>query len=184
MLYYLGMPLSPISAKPLAAETNTETLVAPVETPVVEAAPTVETAPATGPDVYVEGEPLPPGVLASPEQTPEPAAASAKREIAPPAPIPEDPAQKAIEQKLETGVGAGAFASLEPLAQEAFRVRGEQTAITIRALLTAPNMDAKVVKGLSDTIHAWLALVPGVNPAWLEQATWATVGNLMELRES
>lgn len=147
-----------------------------------EQAPVVETK--TGPDIYVEGEPLPPGVLASAKETaPETATAAPQQETVAPAPVSEDPAQKAIESKMETGVEE-AFGALEPLAQQAFLARGQEAAFAVRNLLTAPTLDAKTVKGLTDTVRGWLALLPGASPVWLEQQTWATVGSLMEIRGS
>lgn len=147
-----------------------------------EQAPVVETK--TEPDVYVEGEPLPPGVLPSAKENAlEATTAAPQRETVAPAPVPEDPAQKAIESKLEAGVEE-AFGALEPLAQQAFLARGQETALAVRSLLAAPTLDAKVVKGLADTVHGWLALLPGASPVWLEQQTWATVGSLMEIRGS
>lgn len=148
-----------------------------------EQAPAIETK--TGqPEVYVEGEPLPPGALqVTPEFANEQAAAAPRQETVAPAPVPDDPVQKAIEKKLETGVEE-AFGALEPLAQQAFLVRGQETALAVRNLLAAPKLDAKVVKVLAETVHSWLALLPGASNAWLEQQTWATVENLMEVRGS
>lgn len=154
----------------------------PFEVAPQEQAPTPEKA-TTQSEVYVEGEPLPAGVLASPKRAQEPAAAAEKRETAPPAPIPEDPVQKAIERKLEAGVGE-AFESLDPLAREVFRVRGEETGVAVRTLLAAPTLDTKTIEKLSHAVNTWLALLPAASPAWLEQETRAKVTNLLDVRGS
>lgn len=169
---------------PLAPNDQVEQVATPesVEIP-QEQAPAVETK-TQQPDVYVEGEPLPPGVLPPAKETaPEVAATAPRQETVAPAPVPPDPAQKAIESTLEAGVEE-AFDALEPLAQQVFLARGQEAALAVRNLLAAPTLDAKAVKGLTDTIHGWLALLPGASPAWLEQQTWATVGSLMEIRGS
>lgn len=173
---------------PLTPNDQTEQVATPAPVEVARITPpeqpsAIETTP-TQPEVYVEGEPLPPDALPPVTETiQEPIAATPREETVAPAPVPEDPAQKAIEKKLESGVEE-AFGALDPLAQHAFLARGQETALMVRNLLAAPKLDAKGMKGLADTIHNWLALLPGVSPAWLEQQTWATVGNLMEIRGS
>lgn len=156
--------------------------ITPETTAPQEPAPAVEIK--TGqPDVYVEGEPLPAGVLPSAKEAAPDAAAAPRQEAAALAPAPGDPAQKAIESILEAGVGE-AFGALEPLAQQAFLARGQEAAVAVRGFLTAPKFDAKAVKGTADTVRSWLSLLPDVSPAWLEQQMWATVENLTEVRGS
>lgn len=131
-------------------------------------------------EVYVEGEPLPPGVLPPRQET-----------AAPPAPaqetrpalveIPHDPIQRTIEKKLEAGVDE-AFAALEPLAQEAFKVRGENTGAAVRALLSAPTLGPKQVREIFDSVHRWLSLLPNTNPWWVEQEAKAKTGALVRVR--
>ncbi|MEK7532300.1 MAG: hypothetical protein AAB579_01700, partial [Patescibacteria group bacterium] len=166
------------------SETTIETPPAPVETPVLEAAPEAtplsETASEKGKEVYVDGEPLPHGVLPPPQETPAAVPVEATRPAL--VEIPQDPIQHAIEKKLEAGVGE-AFAALEPLAQEVFKVEGEHTGAAVRALLAARTLGPQQVKGIFVSVHRWLSLLPDTNPWWIEQEAHAKMGALVRVRE-
>ncbi len=153
-----------------------------VETPVLEVAPTPETAAPSveHKEVFVDNEPLPPGVLPPPQETlaPAPPVQETRPALVE---IPRDPIQLTIEKKLEAGVGE-AFAALEPLAQEAFKGEGENTGAAVRALLSAPTFGSKQVKGIFDSVHRWLSLLPSTNPWWVEQLAHAKMGALVRVR--
>lgn len=180
MLYYSSMPLSLQPVEPQNTKAIAETQATPVEAPILEVAETPETAPEKGQEVYVEGEPLPPGALPPPQETAAPQALTRETHPAP-VEIPKDPIQLIIEKKLETGV-AEAFSELEPLAQEAFKVEGENTGAAVRALLSAPKFDAKQVKRIFDLVRKWLSLLPNTNPWWVEQWAKAKTGALVRVR--
>lgn len=131
-------------------------------------------------EVYVEGEPLPPSALPPRQETAAPQALA--RETRPASiEISKDQIQLTIEKKLEMGV-AEAFSALEPLAQEAFKVEGENTGTAVRALLSAPKFNAKQVKKLFDLVHRWLSLLPNTHPWWVEQEAKAKTGALVRVR--
>lgn len=174
------MPLSSQPVEPQTTKINIETSAAPVETPILEVAGTPETTLEKGQEVYVEGEPLPPGVLPPAQETSVPQAPAQETRPAL-VEIPQDPVQLVIEKKLEAGVGE-AFSALEPLAQEAFKVEGENIGATVRALLSAPKLGPKQVKEIFDSVHRWLSLLPGTNPWWVEQEAKAKTGALVRVR--
>ncbi len=171
----LSSQLSSQPAEPQTTETNIETPTAPVEAPVLEAAPQSETAPATGQEVYVEGEPLP---------APAPVA-EIKQEAPPPTParaalveIPKDPAQEKIDKIFEANI-ADAFGELQPLQQEAFRVAAETAAASVRALLSAPKLEPAKIR---ESVAGILRLLPETNPWWVEYEAMLKTQALLELR--
>jgi len=173
----LSSQLSSQPAEPQTTETNIETPTAPVEAPVLEAAPQSETAPATGQEVYVEGEPLPaPAPVAEIKQE----ALAVSSAPARPAlvEIPKDPIQKKIDDIFERNV-ADAFGELQPLQQEAFRVAAETAAASVRALLSAPKLEPAKIR---ESVAGILRLLPETNPWWVEYEAMLKTQALLELR--
>lgn len=177
MLYYLNMPLSPLPAEPQTTEASIETPAAPIETPVLEAVPTIETAPIKEREVYVEGEPLPTQApeavskLEAPSPAPTPVRAA-------PVEIPKDPIQKKIDDIFERNV-ADAFGELQPLQQEAFRVAAETAAASVHALLSAPKLEPTKIRAV---VAGILQLLPETNPWWVEQEAALKTEALVALR--
>ncbi|MFH1405047.1 MAG: hypothetical protein ABIH21_03035 [Patescibacteria group bacterium] len=58
------------------------------------------------------------------------------------------------------------FLQMTPQEQEEFKIKGEQTASTIRELVTKTKLNTKKIFHL---IKSWLKLIPGVNRFFLEQ---------------
>lgn len=113
----------------------------------LEAAPHKETA--TGPEDTLPGRRSPP----------------LPRRAAPAIPQVRDEVTLKIERLLEDGVG-DAYARLSPIAREEFKLKGEETARTIRDLLKSTRLKVKKIFRL---IMEWLQLLPGVNRFFLEQ---------------
>ena len=70
-----------------------------------------------------------------------------------------------IEKIMEDGV-ADAFSRLSPVAREEFKLKGEETARSIRVLLQATHVK---VKKIFQLILEWLRMLPGINKFFLEQ---------------
>lgn len=58
------------------------------------------------------------------------------------------------------------FATLSPIAQQEFKIKGEETAFKIRELLKSSHVK---VKNIFELIISWLKILPGVNKFFLEQ---------------
>lgn len=171
------MPLLPQPAEPQKTEVTAEAQTPPAETPVLEAAPVPETTPEKGKEVFVEGEPMPAiaaPVVEHPPETP----ASLPVAVAPLIETPKDPVQEKIDAIFERNVG-DAFAELQPLQQEAFRVAAEQAAAAVRALLSAPKLEPPKIR---DVVAGVLRLLPETNPWWVEQEAALKTQALLALR--
>jgi len=70
-----------------------------------------------------------------------------------------------VEQILAAGL-EDAYRSLSLVEKQAFKVKGEQTALAIRDLLRGSKVK---VKNIFRLIIEWLKLLPGVNRFFLEQ---------------
>lgn len=116
------------------------------------------------------------------EQTIEPAA----QVVIPPqaVAVPSAPSQKdtdlaAIESILSDGLGE-LYRGMTSSAQEKFRVRGEETASKIRAMIASARVKARKVAAL---IRGWLRMIPGVSHFFLEQETKIKTDRIMEYSE-
>lgn len=145
---------------------------------------TPETEPAAQPsiehkEVYVEGEPLPTGVLetqqAAPTETP---VAPETPKPLPPPEAPPDEVQQAIGKIFQAHL-AEAFQELEPLARPVFDTKAEETARAVRALLEAPKVDSEEIY---KTIYGWLQILPNTNNAFLVQEAWLKTQAILALR--
>lgn len=106
-----------------------------------------------------EAEPTKPSDAA---ETPPPSAP-----VAIPAPVvlPKDEITREIEELLAEDL-TDLFLKMNPAEQEAFRLKGEETASKIRVLLSAAKVNVKKILFL---IRDWLKMIPGVNRFFLEQ---------------
>ena len=80
-------------------------------------------------------------------------------------PMIKDEVTLKIEKVMEENVG-DAYARLSPIAKQEFKIKGEETALKIRELLSSTHVKAKKILRL---ILEWLRLLPGVNRFFLEQ---------------
>ncbi len=87
------------------------------------------------------------------------------RKPKPAIPIVKDEVTLKIEKVMEENVG-DAYQRLSPIAKQEFKIKGEETALKIRELLSSTHVKAKKILSL---ILAWLRLLPGVNRFFLEQ---------------
>lgn len=96
-------------------------------------------------------------------------------------PIPQvrDEVTLKIEKILEDGLG-DAWSRLSPLAQQEFKVKGEETAQAIRALLRAAHVKVKKIFRL---ILEWLKMLPGINRFYLQQEAKIKTDRLIELHK-
>jgi len=97
-------------------------------------------------------------------------------------PIPKIPNLKdevtvKIEKIMEDGLG-DAFSRLSPIAQQEFKIKGEQTANKINELLRATHIKVKKIFRL---IVEWLRILPGVNRFFLEQEAKIKTDKIIEL---
>lgn len=95
-----------------------------------------------------------------------------------PAPAPQkDPFITQIESILEADL-TDVFLGMQPEEQRRFIQKGEETAQTIRTLLSAAKINAKKI---FQAIAAWLSLIPGVNLFFLEQEAKIKTDRLLHL---
>lgn len=80
-------------------------------------------------------------------------------------PIVRDEVTLKVEKILEDGLG-DSFSRLSPIAQQEFKLRGEETARSIRELLQTTHVK---VKKIFQLIFLWLKMLPGINHFFLEQ---------------
>ncbi|MFH1253381.1 MAG: hypothetical protein V1664_03570 [Candidatus Uhrbacteria bacterium] len=79
--------------------------------------------------------------------------------------LPKDEIVQEIEELLSEDL-TDLFLKMKPEDQEAFRLKGEETASKIRVLLSAAKVNVKKILFL---ICDWLKMIPGVNRFFLEQ---------------
>ncbi len=84
-----------------------------------------------------------------------------------------------IEHVLEDGL-SDSFQRLSPIAQQEFKIKGEETAVKIRELLTSTHVKVKKILAL---ILDWLKLLPGVNRFFLEQEAKIKADRIIEIIE-
>jgi len=84
-----------------------------------------------------------------------------------------------IEKILEEGV-AEEFEKLSPVAQQEFKVKGEQTAVQIRELMKSTKVKVKKILKL---IFEWLRILPGINRFFLEQEAKIKTDRIIHLKD-
>ena len=84
-----------------------------------------------------------------------------------------------IEKIMEDGVG-DAYNRLSPIAKEEFKLKGEETARSIRVLLQATHVK---VKKIFQLILEWLRLLPGINRFFLEQEAKIKTDRIISLHQ-
>jgi hypothetical protein len=113
----------------------------------------------------------------------EPAAPSSQpskiKKIIKPVPMLRDEMTVKVEKILSVGL-ADTYAKLSPVAQQEFKLKGEQTAIKIRELLQSAKIKVKKIFNL---ILQWLSLLPNINRFFLEQEAKIKTDRVIELKK-
>ena len=94
-------------------------------------------------------------------------------------PPPRDQTTIKVEKILSEGLD-DTYANLSPIAQQEFKLKGEQTASAIREMLRATKVKAKKIFQL---ILEWLSLLPNVNKFFLEQEAKIKTDRIIELNK-
>ncbi|MCX6781984.1 MAG: hypothetical protein NTW66_02610 [Candidatus Magasanikbacteria bacterium] len=110
------------------------------------------------------------GILPKPKQS---------RRAATMPPMPRDELTKQVEKVLSEGL-KDAFEKLPPIAQQEFKLKGEQTAVKIRELLRSAKIKVKKIFRL---IIEWLMLLPSINHFFLEQEAKIKTDKIIELKK-
>lgn len=84
-----------------------------------------------------------------------------------------------IEHVLESDL-QDVYKQLPPDLQQAFRKRGEDTAVQVEVLLQKVKVQTKKIFQL---LFAWLKIIPGVNKYFLEQEAKLKTDELLRLKE-
>jgi len=84
-----------------------------------------------------------------------------------------------VEKILESGL-KDTYEKLAPIAQQEFKIQGEETASKIRELLSAAKVK---VKKIFQLILEWLMLLPNINRFFLEQEAKIKTDKIIELRK-
>lgn len=103
----------------------------------------------------------------------QPADQAAQGPVVPDAKTPE---RMEIEQILSQGV-AELYQAMTPQEQEAFRLKGEETATAIERMVLNLKASTRKVVGL---IRDWLQTIPGVNKYFLEQESKLKTDEIMK----
>ncbi len=88
-----------------------------------------------------------------------------------------------ITLKIETIMAEGlndAYRTLDPLRQQEFKLKGEQTAVEIRSLLQETKIK---VKKIFELLILWLKMLPGVNRYFLEQEAKIKTDHILALHK-
>ncbi len=72
------------------------------------------------------------------------------------------------------------FLTLSPIAQQEFKIKGEETAIKIRELLRSTHVK---VKKIFELIVEWLKFLPGINKFFLEQEAKIKTDKILQLKK-
>lgn len=86
--------------------------------------------------------------------------------------------EKQIEKVLESDL-AEIYMNLSPDKQREFKIKGEEAARQINALLQKTKVKAKEIL---DLIKKWLSIIPGVNKFFLEQEAKIKADEIMKLK--
>jgi len=85
-----------------------------------------------------------------------------------------------IEKIMESGL-KDAYEQLSPIAQQEFKIKGEETANKIRELMRSAHLKVKKVFQL---IYEWLRLLPGINKFFLEQEAKIKTDKIIAVKKS
>lgn len=83
-----------------------------------------------------------------------------------------------VEHIMEEGM-ADAFRAMTPVQQQEFKLKGERTALDIRALLEKTKVKVKKIFRL---LLDWLKIIPGVNKFFLVQEAKIKADKIMALK--
>ncbi|MFH1286805.1 MAG: hypothetical protein ABII02_03575 [Candidatus Magasanikbacteria bacterium] len=83
-----------------------------------------------------------------------------------------------VEKIMEDGL-ADAFKELTPVQQQEFKIKGEETAFKIRAILSSAKGK---VKSIFKLLLEWLKILPGINIFFLEQEAKIRADKIMSLK--
>ena len=108
-----------------------------------------------------------------------PSAPSKNKKAAKPVPMLRDEMTVKVEKILSAGLEE-TYAKLSPVAQQEFKLKGEQTAAKIRELLQAAKIK---VRKIFNMILEWLSLLPNVNRFFLEQEAKIKTDRVIELKK-
>lgn len=93
---------------------------------------------------------------------------------------PPDPLAFQIEKIMEEGI-AEAYQELTPVQKQQFKIKGEQTALQIKALLQSTRVKVKKIFRL---LLEWLKLLPGVNRFFLMQEAKIKTDKIIALKDN
>ena len=93
-------------------------------------------------------------------------------------PPPRDEMAVKVEKILEEGL-KDSFSRMSPVAQQEFKLKGEQTAVKIRELLKSAHVQAKKIFRL---ILELLKMLPGINRFFLEQEAKIKTDRIIALK--
>ncbi len=100
------------------------------------------------------------------------------RKPAKPIPQTRDEVTVKIEKIMEEGL-AEAYSRLSPVAQQEFRLKGEETAGKIRELMRSTHVKIKKILRL---LLEWLRILPGINRFFLEQEAKIKTDKIIALK--
>jgi hypothetical protein len=168
----------PDSKKEIGLDTNPETITKPAEQPTIETPRPTEGA--------VEFTPENPQVKKEEENFLEESINTLKGKLRgnkkKPTTVTQvrDELTIQVEKVMEDGL-ADAFRELTPIQKQEFKIKGEQTAFAIRALLKKSHIKAKEIFKL---IMEWLKLLPGINKFFLEQEAKIKTDKIIALKKT
>jgi hypothetical protein len=155
----MDIPRSPETAKPIAPQEQ-----GPVSPEKKEGLPSREVKPAASKaEALKESLPQAPPVAAPPI----------------PAIESKDPYTVRIERVLEDNL-VDAYLAMAPRQRAAFKLKGEEAAMTLRAMMESTKIQAKRVLKL---IWEWLKMIPGVNRFFLEQEAKIKTDRILALHD-
>ncbi len=85
-----------------------------------------------------------------------------------------------IEKIMEAGLEE-AYKALDPIQQQEFKLKGEETAQTIRQMLKSAHVKVKKIFRL---LLEWLKVLPGVNKFFLEQEAKIKADRIIGLKQN
>ncbi|PIZ94851.1 MAG: hypothetical protein COX81_02340 [Candidatus Magasanikbacteria bacterium CG_4_10_14_0_2_um_filter_37_12] len=84
-----------------------------------------------------------------------------------------------LEHIMEDGL-ADAYKELTPIQKQEFKMKGEETALKIRTLLSSARIK---IKSIFQLILEWLKFLPGINRHFLEQEAKIKTDKIIALKE-
>lgn len=94
--------------------------------------------------------------------------------------IVKDPTMMKVEKIMEEGLKES-YEKMSPIAQQEFKIKGEETAEKIGQLLKKTHIQVKKIFAL---IFEWLKMIPGVNYFFLEQEAKIKTDKILALKNS